>query len=59
MAVFAAIITPSADRHGMLFLWVPMSLLFELGIYLCLLSPRARCDDGRPTKSRAGVPDEV
>lgn len=39
MAVFAAIITPSVDPYGMLFLWVPMCLLFELGIYMCLLSP--------------------
>ena len=39
MAIFAAIITPSVDPYGMLFLWVPMCLLFELGIYLCMLSP--------------------
>jgi sec-independent protein translocase protein TatC len=40
MAVFAAIITPSTDALSMLFLWVPMSLLFELGIWLIRLSPR-------------------
>ncbi len=40
MAVFAAIITPSTDALSMLFLWVPMSLLYELGIGFCLLSPR-------------------
>lgn len=39
MAVFAALITPSTDAFSMLFLWVPMSLLFELGIILIALSP--------------------
>jgi sec-independent protein translocase protein TatC len=40
MAVFAAVCTPSTDALSMLFLWVPMSLLFELGIFLIRLSPR-------------------
>src|SRR5262249_53456877 len=40
MAVFAAVITPSTDAVSMLFLWVPMSLLFELGIFLIKLSPQ-------------------
>jgi sec-independent protein translocase protein TatC len=39
MAVFAAIITPTPDALTMLFLWVPMSLLFELGIWLIKWSP--------------------
>lgn len=39
MAVFAAIITPTPDAVTMLFLWVPMSLLFELGIWLIKISP--------------------
>jgi sec-independent protein translocase protein TatC len=39
MAVFAAVITPSTDAFSMLFLWVPMSLLFELGILLIKLTP--------------------
>jgi sec-independent protein translocase protein TatC len=39
MALFAALITPSTDALSMLFLWVPMSLLFELGIWLIKLSP--------------------
>jgi sec-independent protein translocase protein TatC len=42
MAVFAALITPSTDPYSMLFLWVPMCLLYELGIGLCLLSPSRR-----------------
>jgi sec-independent protein translocase protein TatC len=41
MAVFAAIITPTPDALTMLFLWVPMSLLFELGIWLIKWSPNA------------------
>jgi len=40
MAIFAAVITPSTDALSMLFLWVPMSLLFELGIWLIKWSPR-------------------
>jgi sec-independent protein translocase protein TatC len=40
MAVFAAVITPSTDAVSMLLLWVPMSLLFELGILLIRLSPQ-------------------
>jgi sec-independent protein translocase protein TatC len=40
MAIFAAVITPSTDAFSMLFLWVPMCLLYELGIGLILLSPR-------------------
>jgi sec-independent protein translocase protein TatC len=39
MAVFAAVCTPSTDAFSMLFLWVPMSLLFELGIILMKMSP--------------------
>ncbi|MSR32268.1 MAG: twin-arginine translocase subunit TatC [Gemmataceae bacterium] len=39
MAVFAAVVTPSTDAFSMFFLWFPMSLLFELGIILCKLSP--------------------
>jgi sec-independent protein translocase protein TatC len=40
MAIFAALITPSTDAISMLFLWLPMSLLFELGIIMCKMSPR-------------------
>jgi sec-independent protein translocase protein TatC len=38
LAVFAAVITPSTDAVSMLFLWIPMSLLFELGIWLIKMS---------------------
>jgi sec-independent protein translocase protein TatC len=36
MAVFAAVITPTVDAISMLFLWVPMCGLYELGILLCI-----------------------
>ena len=49
MAVFAAVITPSVDALSMLFLWVPMSLLYELGILLCKWAPRA------PVEEETGV----
>src|SRR5205823_3177156 len=32
MAIFAAVITPSVDALSMLFLWVPMGFLYEMGI---------------------------
>lgn len=35
MAVFAAVITPTPDPYNMCLLWVPMGLLYELGIILC------------------------
>jgi len=31
--------TPSTDAFSMLFLWIPMSLLYELGIFMCKVSP--------------------
>jgi sec-independent protein translocase protein TatC len=40
MAVFAAIITPSTDAISMLYLWIPMSLLYELGILICRFAPQ-------------------
>jgi sec-independent protein translocase protein TatC len=36
MSIFAALITPSVDPVSMLFLWVPMGCLYELGILLCV-----------------------
>jgi sec-independent protein translocase protein TatC len=40
LAVFAAVVSPSVDLHSMLLLWLPLGLLYELGIGLCLLAPR-------------------
>lgn len=51
MAIFAALITPSTDAFSMLFLWVPMSLLYELGIWLCALSPRRSEPDWETSES--------
>ena len=42
MALFAAVITPSVDPFSMVLLWVPMGLLYEIGIWLCKFLP------GRP-----------
>jgi sec-independent protein translocase protein TatC len=39
LAVFAAVITPSVDAYSMFLLWVPLGMLYELGIGLCRLSP--------------------
>ena len=40
MAIFAAVITPTPDAMTMLYLWVPMGLLYELGILMCAMQPR-------------------
>jgi sec-independent protein translocase protein TatC len=40
MALFAAIILPSGDVVSMLFLWLPMGFLYELGIIMCVMSPK-------------------
>jgi sec-independent protein translocase protein TatC len=40
MAVFAAVLTPSADALSVLLMWVPMCLLYELGIWLCVWTPQ-------------------
>lgn len=40
MAIFAAVITPTPDALTMTFMWVPMCLLYELGIYLARSSSR-------------------
>jgi sec-independent protein translocase protein TatC len=40
LAIFAAVITPTIDAFSMMLLWVPMCLLYELGIWLCQLTPR-------------------
>lgn len=40
MAVFAAVITPSVDAVSMMMMWVPMCLLYELGIWMCVYKGR-------------------
>ncbi len=51
MAIGAAVLTPTVDPYTMLFLWVPMCLFYELGIYLCKFFP------GQPLLD-FGVPEE-
>lgn len=54
MALFSAVITPTPDAFSMLFLWVPMGLLYELGIVLMHFSPvEPRLDED------AAEPDEL
>ena len=40
IAIFAAVITPTPDFVNMSLLWIPMCLLYELGIGLCKFSGR-------------------
>jgi sec-independent protein translocase protein TatC len=51
LAIFAAVITPSTDAFSMLFLWIPMCLLYELGIWLCLFNPRSKESDWETSDS--------
>ncbi len=45
MVVFAAIITPSTDIPTMLMLWLPMCLLYEVGIWLCKMQPKSLSEE--------------
>jgi len=38
MLVFAAVVSPSVDMWSLMFLWLPMVALYELGIYLVKLT---------------------
>lgn len=40
LAIFAGVISPSADYVSLLYLWVPLGLLYELGLLLCRWSPQ-------------------
>ena len=42
LAVFSAVITPSVDIFSMMLLFLPLCLLYELGIWMCALSPRPK-----------------
>jgi sec-independent protein translocase protein TatC len=48
LAVFAALITPSIDMVSMFFLWGPLCLLYQLGIWLCMWSPRQELEIDEP-----------
>lgn len=45
LAVFAMVITPTGDALTMLYLWLPMVLLYESGIWVCKLLPSSVDDD--------------
>lgn len=51
MAIFTAVITPSTDAVSMLMLLVPMGLLYELGIYMCIWNPRQDLFDSETEES--------
>jgi sec-independent protein translocase protein TatC len=52
LALLSAIVVPSTDAYSMLLLWLPMCLLYELGIWMCLLAPkRPSFDDDDVPKS--------
>ena len=40
MGIFSAVLTPSTDAMSMLFLLVPMCILYEFGIWLCQFQPK-------------------
>jgi sec-independent protein translocase protein TatC len=40
LAFLSALVIPSTDIPSMLFLWLPMCFLYELGIWMCLMAPR-------------------
>jgi Sec-independent protein secretion pathway component TatC len=42
LAIFAAIMTPPFDILSMMFLWVPLGVLYEMGVLLCVWSQRHR-----------------
>jgi sec-independent protein translocase protein TatC len=55
MAIVAAIFMPAPDAFSMLLLWVPMGLLYELGIFLCRMQPPKSEFDEDETDSGALV----
>ncbi len=42
LAVGAAVLTPGIDIYSMLFLWLPLVLLYEAGIWLCQFTATSR-----------------
>ena len=58
--VLAAVITPTPDPYNMMLLWVPVGLLYELGILLCVWQEsKAEDDDGFGAESRLDEMVEV
>jgi sec-independent protein translocase protein TatC len=46
MAIFAAVITPTPDPYNMMLLWIPVGLLYELGVVLCAWQQKHAESDG-------------
>lgn len=44
LAAGAAVLTPGIDLYSMLFLWLPLVALYEVGLWLCGLSRRGVCN---------------
>ncbi|MFO0863152.1 MAG: twin-arginine translocase subunit TatC [Gemmataceae bacterium] len=56
MGIFAAVATPSVDAMGMLFLLIPMCVLYEFGIWLCQIQPKPVFEeDDEPLDELIGV----
>jgi sec-independent protein translocase protein TatC len=56
MGIFAAVATPSVDAMGMLFLLIPMCVLYEFGIWLCQFQPKPVFEeDEEPLDELIGV----
>lgn len=53
LAVFAAVGSPSVDALSMLYLWVPLCFLYEMGIILIKMAPaRKKWDDSETPESQ-------
>src|SRR5207302_11173114 len=57
LAIFAAIMTPPFDILSMMFLWVPLGVLYEMGVLLCVWSQRKRRVTGVDLETFADAPE--
>ena len=55
LAIIAAVITPTIDAVSMLFLWVPLCFLYELGILLARFQPKTPFEDVETPESEEMV----
>lgn len=55
MAIAAAVLTPGVDVYSMLFLWLPLVALYEVGIWLCRLQRGERAGSLRPPALHATI----
>jgi sec-independent protein translocase protein TatC len=52
IVLVGAVVLPTGDIQSLLFLFVPMCLLYELGILMCVLSPKRPTFDGDEAESQ-------